>query len=130
MHEHLLARHATRSAVRKREVDLFGQLVAIKRRYVVDILPIARSDVCGAASRLPGVAGYNHYALLLYRLGRKQDALDLLNRFRNDELRLQASTAQIKQALMRELNIPSDEGAGRPVANSAAGAVGIRSRTP
>jgi hypothetical protein len=45
MHEHLLTRHATRCAVRKSEIDSVGQLVAVERRYVVDILPIARSDV-------------------------------------------------------------------------------------
>ncbi len=38
MHEHLLARHAAGSTVRKREIDGFRQLVAIKRAHVIDIL--------------------------------------------------------------------------------------------
>jgi tetratricopeptide (TPR) repeat protein len=79
--------------------------------------------------KLPdGVAGYNRYALLLYRLGRKRDALDLLNRFGPDEPRPQSSVAQIKQGLMRELNLPAGEGAASPAAHEADRAVGTRTR--
>ena len=41
MHEHLLARHTARGAVRKREVDPFGQSAAIERRHIVDVFPVA-----------------------------------------------------------------------------------------
>ena len=47
MHEHLLARHAARHAIREREVDLLRQLATIKPRHIVDVFPIAFSDVCG-----------------------------------------------------------------------------------
>jgi hypothetical protein len=45
VHQHFLTRHSARGAVRKREVDLPNQVAAMKRRYVVDILPIAAPDV-------------------------------------------------------------------------------------
>ena len=45
VHQHLLARHAARRAVGELEVDLLRQLVAIERRHVVDILPVAVSHV-------------------------------------------------------------------------------------
>jgi hypothetical protein len=44
MHEHLLAGHAARGAVREREVDSFRQLIAVERRHIIDILPIAFSN--------------------------------------------------------------------------------------
>ena len=47
MHEHLLARHAPRGAIREREVDPFRQLVAIELRHVIDILAVVFSNVRG-----------------------------------------------------------------------------------
>src|SRR5579872_99675 len=47
MHEHLLARHAAGGAVGEREIDLFRQMIAIQRRYIIDVLLIARSDIRG-----------------------------------------------------------------------------------
>jgi tetratricopeptide (TPR) repeat protein len=73
-----------------------------------------------------GLVAYNRYALLLYRLGRTREALDLLNRLDPDELRPQSSVAQIKEGLMRELNLRSVERAVSPASRAPDGATGLR----
>ena len=42
VHEHFLARHAARRAIRKREVDLLEQVVGLERRHILDVVPVAR----------------------------------------------------------------------------------------